>query len=152
MLGQESCDRILIPNSFGEIVPFKLSGSMKDLYLKTLQKRVFCGYGGRYTKDNTLVIDDSPMKHCLNLEQNVIFPKPWTYKGEGCRDTFLMHELCPWLERLHQSADRSVKCCLDKFSLGQQMLADDPFDLLYADIMEAIDKSERLGFKYRSSF
>jgi hypothetical protein len=35
---------------------------------------MFSGFGGRYSLENTIVIDDSPVKHVLKPYENVILP------------------------------------------------------------------------------
>ena len=41
--------------------------TQKDIFFKTLSNHLFNSYDSRYTLANTLVINDSPIKHMLNL-------------------------------------------------------------------------------------
>jgi hypothetical protein len=36
---------------------------------------LFSSFGGRYSAENTIVVDDSLVKHVLNPFENVILPK-----------------------------------------------------------------------------
>jgi hypothetical protein len=58
-----------------------MKGTNKDIFLKTLKKYLFYKYGGRYNKENTIVIDDTPVKHILNDPENVVLLESWFYKG-----------------------------------------------------------------------
>jgi hypothetical protein len=75
----------------------KMKGTKKDLFLKTVQKHLFSSFGGRYSVDNTIVVDDSLVKHVLNPSENIILPKTWTFAGAGQSDTYLMDTLLPWV-------------------------------------------------------
>ena len=46
--------------------------TQKDIFLKTLSNHLFSSSDGHYTSANTLVIDDSPIKHMLNLSENIL--------------------------------------------------------------------------------
>ena len=48
ILGQESCDRIFQYDNEQIFVPLKVNGTTKDIFLKTLLKRVFPLFGDRY--------------------------------------------------------------------------------------------------------
>ena len=50
----------------------KVKGTKKDLFLKTLQKHLFFSFGGRYSTDNTINVDDSLVKQVLNPSENII--------------------------------------------------------------------------------
>ena len=47
-------------------------GTQKDIFLKTLSNHLFNSFDGCYILNNTLVIDNSPIKHMLNLSENVL--------------------------------------------------------------------------------
>ena len=79
----------------------KVKGTKKDLFLKTLQDHLFSTFEGRYTMDNTIVVDDSPVKHVLNPSENIILPETWAYAGIGQAYTYLMDMLLPWILQLH---------------------------------------------------
>jgi hypothetical protein len=73
----------------------KVKGTKKDLFLKTVQKHLFSSFEGRYSIENTIVVDDSPVKHVLNPPENVILPEIWTFIGASQSDTYLMDTLLP---------------------------------------------------------
>ena len=79
----------------------KVKRTKKDLFLKTLQKHLFSSFEGRYSTDNTIVVDDSPMKHVLNPSENIILPKTSAFAGAGQVDTYLINTLLPWILQLH---------------------------------------------------
>ena len=75
----------------------KVNGTHKDIFLKTLSKGLYGRFNGKFTKENTLVIDDSPMKHILNDLENVLLLISWSHDGAGQSDTFLIDTLLPCL-------------------------------------------------------
>ena len=124
-LGQDSCDRIYIMGKNNRVTTMRVKGIHKDIFLKTLSKGLFTKFNGKFRKKNTIIIDDSPVKHILNESENVLFPVSWSFDGASQNDTFLMDMLLPWLRKLHQTQDIKVaKRVLDK--IGQPMLCDDP--------------------------
>ena len=99
--------------------------TQKDIFLKTLSNHFFNSYDGHYTPANTLVIDDSPIKHMLNLSENIFFLFTWSYKGDGAsRDSVLMEELLLYLLNLHQSQEGLPKY-RSSHSLGWTMFYND---------------------------
>ena len=124
----------------------KVKGIHKDIFLKTLKKDLFTKFNGKFRKKNTIIIDDSPVKHILNNSENVLFPVSWSSDGAGQNDTFLMDTLLPWLRQLHQTQDIKVAArVLDKIS--QSMLCDDPSSKeYYVEIKEAIDNAHMLSY------
>ena len=81
-------------------------GTQKDIFLKTLSNHLFNSFDGRYTPANTLVIDDGPIKHMLNLSENILLLPTWSYGGDGTvMDSVLMEELLPYLLNLHRSLE-----------------------------------------------
>ena len=52
-----------------------------------------------FTKENTLLIDDSREKSVCNESRNAIILKSWTHKDQN--DNVLLGRLLPWLESLH---------------------------------------------------
>ena len=44
----------------------KVKGTHKDIFLKTLSKGLFAKFNEKFRKKNTIIIDDSLMKHILN--------------------------------------------------------------------------------------
>ena len=104
ILGQEDCDRVLLCKVGNMMFYMKEVGTQKDIFLKTLSNHVFNSCDGRYTLANTLVIDDSPIKHMFNLSENILVFSTWSYKGDGVvTDSVLMEELLPYLLNLHRS-------------------------------------------------
>ena len=74
----------------------------KPLLLKVLGDHLFLDPTDRssFSKDNTLLIDDSPQKSVLNENRNAIFLESWDRSQRG--DNFLMGSLAPWLKHLHE--------------------------------------------------
>ena len=81
----------------------KVKGMHKDIFLKMLSKGLFRRFNGKFTKDNTIIIDDSPVKHILNDSKNVLLLISWSHDGAGSLDKFLMDTLLPCLQKLHKS-------------------------------------------------
>ena len=106
ILGQEDCDRVPLRKVGNRMFYMKEVGTQKDIFLKTLSNHLFNSFDGRYTPANTLVIDDSPIKHMLNLFENVLLLLTWSYEGDGAvTDSVLMEELLPYLLNLHWSQE-----------------------------------------------
>ena len=146
ILGQDSCDRIYVMGRNNRVTTMKVKSTHKDIFLKTLSKGLFTKFNGKFRKKNTIIIDDSPVKHILNDSENVLFPMSWSSDGAGQNDTFLMDMLLPWLRQLHQTQDIRVAArVLDK--IGQPMLCDDPSSKeYYVEIKEAIDNAHMLSY------
>lgn len=103
ILGQEECDRIPIRSDGHQTLYMTEVGTQKHIFLKTLSKHLFNSFGGLYSSANTLVIDDSPVKHMLNLSENVLLLPSWSWDSiSGEADNVLMVKLLPYLENLHQ--------------------------------------------------
>ena len=143
ILGQDSCDRIYVMGRNNRVTTMKVKGTHKDIFLKTLSKGQF---NGKFRKKNTIIIDDSPVKHILNDSENVLFPVSWSCNGAGQNDTFLMDKLLPWLRQLHRFEDVRVAArVLDK--IGQPMLCDDPSSKeYYVEIKHGIDSAHMLSY------
>jgi hypothetical protein len=148
ILGQESCDRIRVQDDRGKVSYLKVKGTEKDLFLKTLQKQLFRTFGGRYSADNTIIVDDSPMKHVLNPAENVILPETWAYAGAGQADTYLMDTLLPWLLQLHRNREQGIRGFRNLNRIGRPMMCEDPFDFEYFEIMEAIDTDLKISRQF----
>ena len=103
ILGQEDCDRVPLRKVGYKMFYMKEVGTQKDIFLKTLSNHLFNSSDSRYTPANTLVIDGSPIKHMLNLMENILLPPTLSYKGDGAvRDSVLM-ELLPYVLNLCRS-------------------------------------------------
>ena len=124
----------------------KVKGTHKDIFLKTLNKGLFTKFNGKFRKKNTIIIDDSLVKHILNNSENVLFPVSWSSDGAGQNDSFLMDKLLPWLRQLHRFEDVRVAArILEK--IGQPMLRDDPSSReYYVEIKQAIDSAHMLSY------
>ena len=107
---------------------------------------MFTKFNGKFKKKNTIIIDDSPVKHILNNSENALFPVSWLHDGAGQNDTFLIDMLVPWLRQLHKTQDiRVATRILDK--IGQPILSDDPYSKeYYIQIKEAIDNAHMLSY------
>ena len=66
--------------------------------MKVLSEQLF-HESSPFTKENTLLIDDSREKSVCNESENAIFLKPWMHEDEN--DNVLLGQLLPWLESLH---------------------------------------------------
>jgi hypothetical protein len=74
ILDQESCDGIRVLDSRGKVSYMKVKGTNKQLFLKSILKHLFFGFNGRYSTENIVIVDDSPVRHVLNPIENVILP------------------------------------------------------------------------------
>jgi hypothetical protein len=107
ILNQESCERIRVCNTHGKVSFLKVKGFDKPMFFKVFCKELFCGFEGRYAKDNIIIVDDSPPKHVLNPSENVILPETWTFVSANKKDAYLMDTLLPWILQLHMRAGYS---------------------------------------------
>ena len=124
----------------------KVKGTHKDIFLKTLNKGLFTKFNGKFRKNNTIIIDDSPLKHILNDSKNVLFPVLWSHDGASENNTFLIDSLLPWLQQLHGTEDVTIAArVLDK--INQPMLSDDHSSKeYYVEIKEAIDNARMVSY------
>jgi hypothetical protein len=144
ILGQEQCDRVKVLKN-RKITYLKVKGTKKDLFLKTLKRHLFRKFDGRYTEQNTIIVDDSPVKHILNEPQNVVLLDTWTYESVPNRsDLFLVESLLPYLYRLHSSQPSGFHSFRMVDRIGLDMMREDPFNMDYQEIMAAIELSDRL--------
>ena len=148
ILGQDSCDRINVMGRNNRVTTMKVKGTHKDIFLKTLSKRLFRRFSGKFTKENTLVIDDSPVKHILNDSENVLFPVSWLHDGAGQSDTFLIDTLLPSLQELHRSHDLRLGARVRQ-GISRPMLSEDPSRREeYVEIKAAIENAEMFSQKF----
>jgi hypothetical protein len=103
ILGQESCEVIRVRDTLGKMSLLKVKRTDKPMFLKVMWKQLFFGYNGRYLEDNTVIVDDSPLKHVLNPIENVILPETWTFASVGQADAYLMDMLLPWILQSHMN-------------------------------------------------
>ena len=66
ILRQDSCDRINVMGLNNRVITMKVMGTNKDIFLKTLSTCLFGRFNGKFTKENTIIINDSLIKHILN--------------------------------------------------------------------------------------
>ena len=138
ILGQEVCESSL-RNAGGRTFFMKEPGTQKDIFLKTLSAHLFNSYDGIYTEANTLVIDDSPIKHMLNLPDNVLLLPSWSHKVNGAEeDSGLLCEILPYLLGLHKFRG-SLKKYRSSHLFGRPMFYDDQATCaIYSEIRKAI--------------
>ena len=92
ILALDQCKMILFP-------PGKLSRpGQPGIFMKVLSEQLF-HESSPFTKENTLLIDDSREKSVCNESGNAIFLKPWMHEDQN--DNVLLGQLLPWLESLH---------------------------------------------------
>ena len=92
IVAQDQCKMILFP-------PRRLSRlGQPAIFMKVLSEQLF-HESSPFTKENTLLIDDSREKSSCNESENAIFLKPWTHEDEN--DNVLLGRLLPWLWSLH---------------------------------------------------
>ena len=65
------------------VTTIKVKGTHKDIFLKTLSKGSFTKFNGKFTKNNTIIINNNPVKHILNDSENVLFPMSWLHDEAG---------------------------------------------------------------------
>ena len=125
---------------------FKVPGTDKDLFLKNLD-RLFKDRRGSFSSDNTVIVDDSPVKHIMNRPHNVILPDSWSYRGNGLRDSFLFDVLLPWFQRLHIARDQGLKAFKENGPrrIGRRMLCDERNRKEYEVLMEVVHASSSLS-------
>ena len=143
ILGQDSYDRINIMGQNNRVTTMKVKGTHKDIFLKTLSKGLLCRFNGKFTKENTVIIDDSPLKHILNTPENVLLPASWLHDGAGPSDTFLMDTLLLCLENMHRSQDLKVAAGV-RIWIGQPMMCEDPSSAdEYIGMRKALDNAQK---------
>ena len=63
--GQESCDTIQVNNG----VELKYPKSDKSIFLKTMSSHLFLRDASKYKENNTILIDDSPSRTSLTIQE-----------------------------------------------------------------------------------
>jgi hypothetical protein len=139
ILDQESCNWIRVQDDWGKVSYMKVKGTKKEVFMKTIQKYLFSSFRGRYSAENTIIVNDSPMKHVLNPSENVILPESWTFAGAGQSDTYLMDTLLPWVLQLHVNREQGIQTFWNLNRIGRPMMCEDPFDLDFSEILKAIE-------------
>ena len=125
---------------------FKELGTHKNLFLKNLNT-LFNAYYGKFSPNNTIVVDDNPIKHIMNKSENVVLSGTWIYKANGPKDTYLMAVLIPWFGRLHLARDEGLKSFRGSNlgKVGRRMLCDEQNHREYNKLMEVVRLSASLG-------
>ena len=139
VLVQDSCTTLKCRDSSRRLTTFMVPGTQKELFLKNLDT-LFCGYKGIFNSGNTIIVDDSPLKHIMKRLENVLLPNPWLNRGNGDRDTFLLRTLLPWFQRLHLACNEGLKSFREHGPnrIGQKMLCDEWNRTEYNKVMEVV--------------
>ena len=103
----------------------KVKGMHKDICLKTLSKGLIGRFTSKFTKENTIIINDSSLKHILNDLENVLLPVSWSQDGAGPSDTFSIDTLLLCQQKLLKCLDLKVAARVHHW-IGQPMLFEDP--------------------------
>ena len=80
----------------------------------------------RFTDANTIVVDDSSSKHILNKLENVVLLQSWSNLGGSDCQTYLLNDLFPWIQRLHECDDHGLLLFRKPNPIGCTMLCEDP--------------------------
>ena len=117
-------------------------GTQKELFLKNLDT-LFWSYRGISNSRNTLIVDNTPLKHMMNRSKNVMLPNPWLNCGIGERDSFLLCTLLLWFQQLHLACDEGLKSFQEHGPnmIGQKMLCDERNCTEYNKVMEVVQGS-----------
>ena len=139
VLAQDSCTTIKCRDSSRRLTTFMVLGTQKELFLKNLDT-LFSGYRGIFNSGNTIIVDDSALKHIMNRPENVLLPNPWSNCGNGDRNTFLLCTLLPRFQRLHLARNEGLKSFREHGPnrIGQKMLCDERNCIEYNKVMEVV--------------
>ena len=126
-------------DSFGRLTTFMVPGTQKELFLKNLDT-LFGGYREIFNSGNTIIVDNNPLKHIMNKLENVVLPNPWLNHGNGDQDTFLLHTLLPWFQRLHLARYQGLKSLREHGPnrIGQKILCNERNCTEYNKLMEIV--------------
>ena len=145
ILGQEECQKI--ETSQGKFLHHP-KDMYKLIYLKILAHHLFPNPtdGTSFSRDNTLLIDDSLEKSVCNERGNAIFLKPWEHKLRG--ENFLMESLAPWLRQLQEGCDPGhLRQYVETIQIGFAPMTDS--DHLMQDILKGMRESAtNLGSRF----
>ena len=138
VLAQDLCTTLRCQDSSRQLTTFMVPGTQKELFLKNLDT-LFCGYRGIFNSRNTIIVDNSPLKHIMNKLENVLLPNLWSNRGNGDWDTFLLHTLLPWFQ-LHLARFKGLKSFREHGPnrIRQKMLCDERNRTEYNKIMEVV--------------
>jgi hypothetical protein len=142
ILSQDQCTKIeMAPGRFFHKGPHVLC-------LKDLSEALFKNPSGStsFSADNTILIDDSPIKSVCNENGNAIFLGTWTHGKR--RDNVLVGELLPWLQRLHSDCPPGQ---LREYVV-ENRIGFDPLDANDYDLKEIVEgmkmSSKVMGCRY----
>jgi hypothetical protein len=141
IMGQDFCDVIKYRGSRNKLSILKVKGTNKDLFLKPLDK-LFEPQNSNFSSSNTIIVDDSREKHVLNEPENVVLPMSWSQHHAA--DRFLVDELLPWIQRLHQCRGQGLLSFRREDNIGRRMLIEEPDTQEYDELMSAIENSKTL--------
>ena len=104
---EEECKLIKCKGRGGKIKHFRSKKIGEVVYLKPLEK--FCRLDPFvFTPENTIMVDCSPARHIYNEPSNVILLEKWSYQDWGAQDSILIHNLLPYIQRLHDERPSSL--------------------------------------------
>ena len=117
IVGQDSCDRINVIGWNNKVTTMKIKDMHKDIFLKTLSKGLFYKFNGKFTKDNTIIINNSPVKHILNDFKNVLLPISWShdkwcYESLEVRNLFHKMRYDRDFVNVHEQFHQEGNCCI----------------------------------------
>lgn len=146
ILGQEDCDRVVEKTVQRRTYYMKEDGTQKDIFLKTLSDHLLDRFNGQYTDANTLVIDDSPIKHMLNKSENVLLLHSWSFNDEDAEeDRVLLEYLLPYLRKISSFQD-GLKAFRKCHRSGRAMFYEDrQTSAQYRNILAVIEASKSLA-------
>ena len=101
---------------------------------------LFCGYRRIFNLENTIIVDDSPLKHIMNRPENVLLPNLWSNRGNGDWDTFLLRTLLLWFQQLYLVRYKGLKSFREHGPnmIGQKMLCNERNCTEYKKVMEVV--------------
>ena len=103
-------------------------------------------FNGKFTKENTIIINDSPVKHIFNDSENVLLLVSWLHDGASPSNTILIDTLLLCLQELHKIQYVRVAARICHY-IGQPMLIEDPYSIEeYVGIKEAIEHAHKFSF------
>ena len=66
ILRHNSCKQINIMGKNNKVPMMKVKNTYKDIFLKIVSKGLFGRFNDKFTKENTIIINNSLLKHILN--------------------------------------------------------------------------------------
>ena len=139
VLAHDSCTTVRCRDSSRRLTTFMVPRMQKELFLKNLNT-LYCGYREIFNSGNTIIVDDNPLKHIMNRPENVLLSNPWSNRGNGDRDTFLLRTLLPWFQQLHLTRYEGLKSFREHGPnrIGQKMLCGERNCIEYNKVMKVV--------------